>query len=77
MGESAAFVIIAIGMKRIDAEALPHFAVKFVFYGIHAIEFYKYSDRSSGNFPTAYSYAHSFRKFGVECPVGKSGDFAF
>ena len=69
MGERAGFVIVAVGVKRVDAVEFPHFAVEFVFYAVHAVEFHKYGYGASGDFPTADAHAHTFGKESLLLPV--------
>ena len=74
--EGATFVVVAVRVKGIHAEALPHTGIKIVFRRVQRIELHKHGERATRHFPATYAHGNTVGQLRLTGPSGKgSADF--
>ena len=71
IGEHTGFVIVAIGMQRVNAIAPPHVGVQGVTVAIQGVESHQHGNGLAGNIPAPYPHAHALGQLGLPLPCSK------
>ena len=71
IGEHARLVIVAVGMKRVHAIAVPHLGIELVLVRIQGVIGHQHRNGLAGDVPVPYPHLHATGQARLALPCGK------